>query len=103
MTRPPAAQSIEALDVKRAMQVLLAMDSSKAADVLTEMGSAKAAEQLIQLDADARNCILESMAPRAAASMLVSMEDALHHQRSSVGGERRTHTPQVCLYAISSE
>lgn len=32
---PPAASSVDALDVKKAMAILMAMDPSKAADILT--------------------------------------------------------------------
>jgi hypothetical protein len=46
----------------------------------TEMGAPQAADKLIGMDADARNSILESMAPRAAASTLTSMEDAMQQQ-----------------------
>jgi Mrp family chromosome partitioning ATPase len=42
-----------------------------------EMGAAQAASKLVLMDADARNCIIESMAPRAAADTLTSMEDAV--------------------------
>lgn len=41
------------------------------------MGSSQAASKLILMEADARNSIIESMAPRAAANTLTSMEDAM--------------------------
>jgi hypothetical protein len=41
------------------------------------MGSTQAASKLILMEADARNSIIESMAPRAAANTLTSMEDAM--------------------------
>lgn len=119
MLPPPAAAAMEALDMKKAMAILIAMDPNKAADVLTggglfcsrcrcccgavlavcmattyhcadckhatsttplcdsilfcritctikptEMGAPQAANKLILMEADARNSIIESMAPR---------------------------------------
>lgn len=90
----------------KAMAILIAMDPNKAADVLTgascttslwcglsnlqefepvnecccacaEMGSSQAASKLILMEVDARNSIIKSMAPRAAANTLTSMEDAM--------------------------
>lgn len=44
---------------------------------MPEMGAPQAASKLILMEADARNCIIESMAPRVAANTLTSMEDAV--------------------------
>jgi flagellar motility protein MotE (MotC chaperone) len=35
MMLPPAASSVDSLDVKKAMAILMAMDPNKAADILT--------------------------------------------------------------------
>ncbi|KIY97727.1 hypothetical protein MNEG_10236 [Monoraphidium neglectum] len=80
MTPPPAAESIDALDLQRAMAILAAMDPAKAAEVLAVLGAEGAAEKLMGMDARARASIIESMAPRDAAGTLVSMEDALQVQ-----------------------
>lgn len=56
------------------------------------MGASKAATKLMHMDADARNSIIESMAPRAAANTLASMEDAV--QQAQVDGDR-PQSPEV--------
>jgi hypothetical protein len=55
------------------------------------MGATKAASKLMHMDADARNSIIESMAPRAAANTLASMEDALQQAQDG-----RPQSPEVC-------
>lgn len=49
------------------------------------MGAPQAATKLVLMDPDARNSIIESMAPRAAANTLTSMEDALQNIMSQPG------------------
>jgi hypothetical protein len=52
----------------------------------------------MHMDADARNSIIESMAPRAAANTLASMEDALQQQAQ----DGRPQSPEVCRRACIS-
>ncbi len=47
MLPPPAAETIEHLDMKRAIAVLVAMDPDAAASVMAEMGSERAATKLM--------------------------------------------------------
>ena len=54
------------------------------------MGAPQAATKLVLMDPEARNSIIESMAPRAAANTLTSMEDALQNIMSQPG------SPEVC-------
>ena len=91
MLPPPAADTVDSLDIKKALAVLLAMDPNRAAEVLVEMGAAAAAQKLVAMDPDARNCIIENMAPKAAAITLVSMEDLLERGATEAG--------QVCALA----
>lgn len=53
--------------------------------VHAEMGAPQAASKLVLMEADARNCIIESMAPRAAADTLTSMEDAVQAAQMDPG------------------
>jgi hypothetical protein len=50
----------------------------------------------MHMDADARNSIIESMAPRAAANTLASMEDALQQAQDA-----RPESPEVCVCVCS--
>jgi flagellar motility protein MotE (MotC chaperone) len=88
MLPPPAADTVESLDMKKALAVLLAMDPTKAAEVLMEMGAAAAAQKLVAMDPDSRNCIIENMAPKAAAVTLVSMEDLMEMRATDAGQVR---------------
>jgi hypothetical protein len=57
----------------------------QAADVLAELGAAGAAAKLMGMEPAARGSIIESMAPRAAADTLVSMEGVLQVRREGQG------------------
>jgi hypothetical protein len=47
MLPPPAAETLDVMDLRRAIAVLVAMDADKAAGVLTQLGSLKAASKLL--------------------------------------------------------
>lgn len=58
-----------------------------------EMGPPHAASKLVLMDADARNSIIESMAPRVAAVTLTSMGGSL----TAAGEGGRPGSAEVCL------
>jgi hypothetical protein len=71
-----------------------------------EMGAPQAATKLVLMDPDARNSIIESMAPRAAANTLTSMEDALQNIMSQPGSPEVILVPasrpcQNCLHSVT--
>ena len=59
---------------------------------VAEMGAPKAASKLVLMDSDARNSIIESMAPRVAAVTLTSMGDSL----AAAGEGGRRSSAEVC-------
>jgi hypothetical protein len=73
------------------------------------MGAPQAADKLLLMEADARNSILESMAPRTAADTLTSMEDVMAAAAVAAaaeglegwggdgGGGDTADSPQVCV------
>jgi hypothetical protein len=65
------------------------------------MGAPQAASKLVFMDADTRNSIIESMAPRAAAHTLTSMEDAL--QAAQEAGLSEPGSPEVCVCGGGAE
>lgn len=91
MQPPPAAITVDKMDVKKALAVIMAMDSGKAADIMMEMGAPAAATKLMAMDQEARHSILESMAPRAAAHALTKMEDLMQIMQEQVGQGARGH------------
>lgn len=59
------------------------------------MGAQKAAGKLVHMEADARNSIIENMAPRDAAHTLTKMEDAI--QRAQEDGTESPEASMMCF------